>query len=59
MTDYSPWKRLLLELQHELEARQVCIAAHGRAVVPIDSEAQAVARGNDEVVAFTRSTHHH
>ncbi len=51
MTDYSPWKQQLLELQHELEARQMRIASHNREGVPADSEEQAVARGNDEVVA--------
>lgn len=51
MTDYSPWKRQLLELQHELEARQTRLAGHNRDGVPADSEEQAVARGNDEVVA--------
>lgn len=52
MTDYSPWKQQLLELQRELEERLTRIIGHNRDGVPADSEEQAVARSNDEVVAF-------
>ena len=51
MTDFSLRKQQLLDLQHDLDERQRRIAAHNRTGVPADSEEQAVARGNDEVVA--------
>ena len=51
MNDFSAYKLQLLELERDLEERRGRIDGHGREGVPADSEEQAVARANDEVVA--------
>ena len=50
MTDLSIYKQQLLALEQDLSERRARLDQHGRAGVPADSEEQATAREDDEVV---------